>query len=157
METSAALGKPETLYKHRQIGVATMVTLGVDALVCLALSLAVSAPHARMTLLTIAGILGICTVLFCTLTVELSQDSLSWHFGPGILRKKVAITEVKDAAVTKIRFIHGWGVHLTGRGWLYNVSGFHAVEIALKSGKSFLLGSDEPEQLCSAIRRAIKS
>jgi hypothetical protein len=73
------------------------------------------------------------------------------------LRKKVAITEVKDAAVTKIRFIHGWGVHLTGRGWLYNVSGFHAVEIALKSGKSFLLGSDEPEQLCSAIRRAIKS
>jgi hypothetical protein len=153
---TAALAQPETLYKHRQLGVATIAALGVGALVCLGLSLAISSPHARAILLAIAGVLAVCAVLFCTLTVELSRDFLSWSFGPGVFRKRVVITEIKDAAVTETRFIHGWGVHLTGTGWLYNVSGFGAVEITLKSGKHFLLGSDEPEQLRSAIRRAIK-
>lgn len=152
-----ALGNPKTLYKHSQIGVAIFITLGLGTLVCLLLSLTVSAPHARLTLLSLAGVFAICTVIFCVLTIELSQDFLSWHFGPGILRKKVAIAEIKEVAVTKTRFIHGWGVHLTRNGWLYNVSGFGAVQITLKSGKSFLLGSDEPEQLCLAIQRAIHS
>lgn len=151
-----ALSKPETLYKHRQVGVATVAALGLGALVCLGFSLAVGSPDARIILLAIAGVLAISAVLFCTLTVELSRDSLSWYFGPGVLRKKVPITDIKDAAVTKTRFIHGWGVHLTARGWLYNVSGFGAVAITLKSGKRFLLGSDEPEQLCSVIRGAVK-
>jgi hypothetical protein len=149
------LSNAKTPYRHRQIGVAILVTLGLGTLVCLLLSLAVSAPHARLTLLSLAGVCGVCTVLFSSLTVELSQDFLSWHFGPGIVRKKVAIAEIKEVAVTQTRLIHGWGVHLTRNGWLYNVSGFGAVQITLKSGKCFLLGSDEPAQLCSAIQRAI--
>ena len=145
------------LYKHRQIGVAILVVLGLATLVCLMLSLVVDAPHLRLTLLSLAGALGICAVLFSSITVELSQDFLSWHFGPGILRKNVAVAEIQNVAVTETKFIHGWGIHLTRNGWLYNVSGFGAVQITLKSGKSFLLGSDEPEKLCLTLRRAIKS
>ena len=152
-----ATDNPKTLYRHRQIGFAILVALGLGTLVCLALSLAVSGPHARLTLLSLSGVLGICTVLFSSLTVELSDDSVSWHFGPGILRKKVAMGDIKEVAVTKTTFIQGWGMHLTRSGWIYNVSGFSAVQITLKSDKSFVLGTDEPEQLCSAIQRAIKS
>ncbi len=47
------------------------------------------------------------------------------------------------------------GIHLTPEGWLYNVSGFRAVAVRLKSGKRFLLGTDEPERLCQAISRAL--
>ena len=152
-----AAGNLKTLYKHRQIGVVIVVVLGLAALICLILSPVVDAPRLRLTLLSLAGAFGICTVLFSSLTVELSQDVLSWHFGPGILRKNVTVAEIKNVAVTETRFIHGWGIHLTRNGWLYNVSGFGAVQITLNSGKSFLLGSDEPEQLCSIIKRAMKS
>ena len=35
----------------------------------------------------------------------------------------------------------------TPHGWLYNVSGWEAVEITLPSGKRFRLGTDEPRRL----------
>jgi hypothetical protein len=38
---------------------------------------------------------------------------------------------------------------------LYNVSGTGAVEIKLRSGQRFRVGSDEPEALAQALRMAI--
>jgi hypothetical protein len=43
------------------------------------------------------------------------------------------------------------GIHLSRFGWLYNVSGFDAVAIILKSGKRFALGTDEPDALLQAL------
>ena len=37
-------------------------------------------------------------------------------------------------------------------GWLFNVSGLQAVEIFLRSGKKYRIGTDEPERLVEAIR-----
>ena len=51
--------------------------------------------------------------------------------------------------------MYGWGIHLTPRGGLYNVSGFRAVAVRLKGGKRFLLGTDEPERVCEAISLAL--
>jgi hypothetical protein len=31
--------------------------------------------------------------------------------------------------------------------WIYNVSGFDAVEIKMKDGKTYRIGTDEPEKL----------
>ena len=137
------------------MGVATVAALGLGAAVCLLFGIAFNAPDARLTLFVLAAVLGICAILFSSLTIELSEGWLSWRFGPGWLRKQVAIAEIKNVMVTKTRFLHGWGVHFTRNGRLYNVSGFDAVQITLKSGKSFLLGTDEPEQLRSASQRAI--
>ena len=151
-----ALGNSKIVYKHRQVGVAILVATGLAAAVCLLLASVSNTPSGRLISLSVAGALAVCSVIFSLLTVELSQDYLSWHFGPGVLHKKVPMAEMADVTVTRTRFIHGWGVHLTGDGWLYNVSGFGAVKITLRSGKTFLLGSDEPEALCAVIRRAIK-
>lgn len=142
-------------YSHKQLAVTILVALGLGAGLCLLFGIAFNAPRARLTLFLLAAVLGICAIVFCSLTIELSDSFLSWYFGPGLIRKHVATTEIKDAIVTKSRLVHGWGVHFTSKGWLYNVSGFDAVQITLKSGKTFLLGSDEPEQLCSALQRAI--
>ncbi len=48
-------------------------------------------------------------------------------------------------------------VQVTDRllAWLYNVSGFGAVLVTRANGKSFLLGSDEPEWLRLAIPEGI--
>ncbi len=57
--------------------------------------------------------------------------------------------------MTETTFLQGWGIHYTSRGWLYNVSGFRAVAVKLKSGKQFLLGTDEPAQLRAAIHHVL--
>ena len=67
----------------------------------------------------------------------------------------MSLSEIQEAEATRSSFFCGWGIHLTPRGWLYNVSSFQAVAVRLKSGKGFLLGTDEPEQLLAALRHAI--
>jgi hypothetical protein len=54
------------------------------------------------------------------------------------------------------RWYHGWGIHLTMNGWLYNVSGFRAVAVRRSDGTSFQLGSDEPEVLLAAVMTHLK-
>ena len=49
---------------------------------------------------------------------------------------------------------YGWGIHLTPYGWLYNVSGWDAVAITLRNGRRVSLGTDQPNELCAAIRRS---
>ena len=39
--------------------------------------------------------------------------------------------------------------------WIYNVSGFDAVEIILKNGKIYRIGTDVPSELEAAIKQAI--
>jgi hypothetical protein len=46
---------------------------------------------------------------------------------------------------------------LTGNGWLYNVSGWEAVEVRFKNGKRFRLGSDEAKKLVEIIRSEVAS
>jgi len=81
------------------------------------------------------------------MTVEISEKELRWHFRPGWPRKHVLLNEVASVEVIRTSFLNGWGIHYTPRGWLYNVSGFGAVAIRLRSGKQFCLGTDEPEKL----------
>ena len=90
--------------------------------------------------------------LFSSLTVEVTADELTWFFGPGVWRKTIARAEIVGAAVVTNKWWWGWGVHLTPRGWLYNVEGLQAVEVELKDGKTLRIGSDEPEKLARALR-----
>ena len=46
---------------------------------------------------------------------------------------------------------YGWGIHLTPRGWLYNVGGLDAVELALNNGRTLRIGSDEAAALARAL------
>ena len=40
--------------------------------------------------------------------------------------------------------------------WIFNVSGFDAVEIKMENGKIFRIGTDEPKKLEHAILQAIE-
>ena|SRR5262245_43124038 len=98
-------------------------------------------------------ILLVCLVLFYKLRITIEDETLCASFGPGIIRKKVRLAEIVGCEPIRIRWWYGWGIHLTPRGWLYNVSGFDAVVIALRDGKKFALGTDDPNGLTEAISR----
>lgn len=136
-------------YEHTQRGTTILVTLLAGMLLLLGLALAL--PAQLGLLFTIIGILGICGFLFSSLTIRITDRALRWEFGFGLLRREVPLAEIEKAEVTETTFLQGWGIHHTSRGWLYNVSGFQAVVVRLKSGKTFLLGTDEPDRLRAAL------
>jgi hypothetical protein len=93
----------------------------------------------------------VSAVVFSSLTIRVADGQLYWHFGPGVVKKSVPLSAIARTESTTTTFLNGWGIHLTSRGWLYNVAGRRAVHVQLRDGTQFLLGSDEPESLERAI------
>jgi hypothetical protein len=100
-----------------------------------------------------AGIL-LVGAFFSTLTIAIEDGLLRASFGPGLIQKKVRLAEIASVRPIPVRWWYGWGIRLTPHGWLYNVSGWEAVEITLRNGRRFCLGTDEPADLLKAIQEA---
>ncbi|MDH5683256.1 MAG: hypothetical protein ACETVX_06145 [bacterium] len=105
--------------------------------------------------LVVLIILGICLALFATLTVLIESDFIEIRFGIGIIRKKFALKDIESFRIVKNPWFYGWGIRLTPHGWLFNVSGFYAVEIKMKSGKKFRIGTDVPREMEQTLRQSI--
>jgi hypothetical protein len=95
---------------------------------------------------------------FGSLQVTIDGEYLRIKFGYGIYQKKFLLDEIMSAKTVKNHWYYGWGI----RGWfwprmsIYNVSGFDAVEIKMKNGKIYRIGTDEPEKLEQAILQLIR-
>jgi len=91
---------------------------------------------------------------FTTLTVEIDNQFLRFKFGFGLFRKKFALDQIESVKTVKHKWYYGWGIRfcLVPRLWIYNVSGFDAVEITHKNGSAFRIGTDEPEKLVRSIK-----
>jgi len=140
-------------YRHTQIGYLTIIVFAF-ALFLITIIMAMSVFNWIAFIVLI--ILGICLLLFSTLTVIIQEDVLEIRFGPGVIRKKFYLKDIESCQAVKNRWYYGWGIHLTPYGWLFNVSGFSAVEIRLKSGRKYRIGTDVPDELEKAIRQAIE-
>ncbi|HBR81033.1 TPA: hypothetical protein DEA21_05355 [Candidatus Uhrbacteria bacterium] len=94
---------------------------------------------------------------FSTLQVKIDEAFLSIKFGYGIFKKRFALKEIISAQSVKNHWYCGWGIRVCPRPymWIFNVSGFAAVEIVMKDGKRFRIGTDESERLETAIKKAI--
>jgi hypothetical protein len=139
-----------TTYRHTQIGRAILYLTVTIALA--AMLLAVSFPGARGGIV-VAVILLATAVTFSKLTITIDDDYLRASFGPGLVFKKIRVTEIASCEPIRIRWWYGWGIHFTPYGWLYNVSGFDAVAVTLRNGRRVSLGTDQPAELADAIRR----
>jgi hypothetical protein len=98
-------------------------------------------------------ILLVCLILFYRLRITIDAETLRASFGIGVIRKRVGLAEIVGCEPIRIRWWHGWGIHLTPCGCLYNVSGFGAVAITLRDGRKFAFGTDDPHGRVGAIRR----
>lgn len=137
-------------YQHAQPGTSTrwLLTIGI---VLAGGGLLFSASQALPLLSLVLAILVVGLALFHNLTVAVSTEWVTWRFGLGLIHKRIAIGRIQRARIIKTRWYHGWGIHHTGRGWLYNVSGFDAIELHLQDGQIVQIGTDEPQQLLRAI------
>jgi len=142
-----------SLYRHRQIGWTIIIVLGLAALFAAVAGVATLRPG----LLLIVAVTLLTGLLFSSLTIEVTESELVWFFGPGFLKRRVARNDISSAEPARNKWWWGWGVHLTLRGWLYNVDGLDAVEITQKDGESFRLGTDEPQTLARALGFATRA
>jgi hypothetical protein len=94
-------------------------------------------------------------VSFTTLTTVIDEKYLQIKFGYGIFRKKFLLGEIASVKQVKNHWYYGWGIRfrLRPKMWIYNISGFDAVEIVMKNGKVYRIGTDTPGELETAIKQ----
>jgi hypothetical protein len=145
----------DTSYKHTQIGyLIIFVMFGVFILFWTVLF------QAGYDIFVTAIMLFILVVLisFTSLSVTIDKEYLRIKFGYGIFKMKFLLKEINTAKTAKHHWYYGWGIRL----WFWprmltlNVSGFDVVEITMKNGKIYRIGTDEPKKLEQAISQALR-
>ena len=141
-------------YEHTQVGYLIIFAM-VTTMVLIGVILATSGLN--WIAVVVLVIIAMALVLFSSLTVVIWEEELEVRFGPGLVRKRIGLAEIESCKIVKNRWYYGWGIRLTPHGVLYNVSGFHAVEIKLRTGKQFRIGTDVPQELEAAIQNALSN
>jgi hypothetical protein len=137
------------LYRHTQFGVTLTLALASIALVLVAIAL-----WSPLRLgASIALVVVVASLVLChSLTTVLYADHLHCFFGFGVIQRRIPLSEIE--AVTRVRSspFDGWGLRMISGGWLWNVSGLDAIELRLRNGRRFRIGSDEAAVLEQALR-----
>src|SRR3989344_4083 len=152
-------------YKHTQIGYLILfVTLAVLVLFAwLQITARAETPSydsgTNFAITAIMALILFILASFSTLTVIVDRKFLNIRFGWGIFRKKFPLSEITSATAVKNHWYYGWGIRIWFWPYMliYNVSGFDAVEIVMKDGKIYRIGTDVPSELESALRMAMSA
>ncbi len=150
-------------YKHTQIGYLMLViTLAVLALfVWVHITVAVEPPSidsgSNFLVTAVMALILLIIGSFVTLATSIDEKFLQIKFGYGIFAKKFPLNQIASVQSVKNHWYYGWGVKVWfwPYMWVYGVSGFDAVEIILRNGKIYRIGTDAPNELEAAIKQAI--
>ena len=143
-------------YHHQQTGWVMLIGFGLTFLALLIVSVFlathVSALSALVTLFS-AALIAVLLAMFSSMTVEITDDKLSWYFGPRFWKNTISLAEIEDATPIRTKWYWGYGIKFFGPDrWLYNVSGLEAVEIKLKSGGWIRIGTNDVGGLLRPLR-----
>lgn len=151
-------------YKHTQIGYLMIaITLVILILFTWAYITASAEPPSyysgtNFAVTAIMVLILFILTSFTSLQLTIDKKYLRIKFGYGIYRKKFLLNDITSTKTVKNHWYYGWGVRawFWPKMWIYNVSGFDAVEIKLKNGKTYRIGTDEPKKLEQTIIHSIK-
>ncbi|HEU5479365.1 MAG TPA: hypothetical protein VFU90_06005 [Candidatus Tumulicola sp.] len=141
-------------YHHEQIGRFYVAMLAVAALMVVAAAVVVGAVGERAPAGFpgfVAALLGIIIVTFCRLNIDVGATELRWSMTFGWPYGRIPIADIAGAEIVPVTFWMGIGIHLTLRGWLWNVALGKGVRIRKRDGIAIVLGTDDPEGLLTAI------
>ena len=140
-------------YKHTQIGYFFLTVYGAVLLIIISLFI-----FTDYSLLAMIGliIMLIALGIFASMTVKISAQKMKIQLGLGAIRKEFPIKDIKTYRVVTHPWYYGWGIRYTPRGWIFRVSGNSGIELQMKSGKLYQVGTDEPQKLTGAINQALK-
>jgi len=140
--------RDDVVYRRTQVGTVTVLAVGAAVVLIVALSAQTGwHPVAVAVLVLLVAALA----MFCCLTIEIDRRQLRCFFGPGLIRRTIAVHEIVSAQPVRNRWYYGWGIRMTPTGWMFNVSGLEAVELALASGSRFRIGTDRPDEVIRAL------
>ncbi len=151
-------------YKHTQISyLMIIITLAMLAFFAWTYSMAVAEPPSvdswpNLAVTSTMIIIIFILASFTTLQVKVDEKHLQIKFGYGIYQRKFAIDEIQSVKRVKNKRYYGRWIRIRFRPkmLIYNVAGFDAVQIQLKSGKIYRIGTDEPQKLEQVISQKIK-
>lgn len=153
-----------TSYKHTQIGyLMIFATLSVLVLFAWLQITARAEPPSYYSGTNFAFTAIMASVLFIlasfsTLNVVIDGQFLKIRFGWGIFRKTFLLGEIATVRKVKNHWYYGWGIRLCfwPKVWIFNVSGFDAVELTMKNGEIYRIGTDEPDILEEVLLKFVR-
>lgn len=162
METKTFSVAPN--YKHTQFSyLVLVVTLAVFVLFAWVHITASAEPEStdsgpNFAITFLMALILFTLVSIMSLQVIIDESYLRIKFSFGIYQKKVSLNDIMSVKTVKNHWYYGWGIGrlLWPKMLIYNVSGFDAVEIKLKNGKTYRIGTNEPEKLEQIILEIIK-
>ncbi len=113
----------------------------------------------------LTGLFPLLTIIlfrFLTLETIINEEGISYRFRPFQRKPKVIKTEdILRFDVKKyspLKDYGGWGIRYGSakNGRAYNVSGNQGVLFEFKNGKRFLLGTQKPSEIRSALEKLMK-
>jgi hypothetical protein len=135
-------------YRHTQPGTWTVISCMAFA----ALDAAIAWQTGQWIAVAVLVLLIAVATLFSSLSVEVNESEIRWHFGPGLWTYRLSLSEIESVCLVRNRWWNGWGIRTAPGFRLYSVSGFDAVELRLKSGGVQRIGTDDPQGLAAALK-----
>lgn len=159
MATNTQIGALfEERQKFRQTWLWALVLLPTVVIVPLAL-LAPKPPGPAGVIVTIAVPLALAVAIgifaSATMTTLVTPGELRLRYVPFFVDKRIAIADI--ARFTPLHYSFwstGYGIHYSKYGWVYNVDGSEGVQVELRSGKRFLMGTQRLVELTAALEQA---
>ena len=87
--------------------------------------------------------------------VIVTRESINIRFGLGLKVKQVPLAQIAAVELHEfsgLRDFGGFGIRTNGQMTGYFLRGSQGVKVTITGGKQYLIGSDHPESLYSAIR-----
>ena len=137
-----------TPYRHTQIGWIVIGTVFLVGLIAVPPLSAIGFTAAFTLFVSVGAAVLLC---FFRLTVTVNEDYLEARFGIGLLKRRVALDQIRSFTSVRNPWYYGWGYRFIPGGRLYNISGLSAVELVIPSGLRLRIGSNEPEALVAAL------
>jgi len=138
-------------YKHTQISYVIIIALIAVALIFgnILIQTGFNLPVVIATILLLFVLAS-----FTSLQVTIDEEYLRIKFGYGIFWKKFLLNEISSVKTVKNHWYYGWGIRrwLWPKMWIFNISGFDAIEIIMKNGKIYRIGTDEAKKLEQEIK-----
>ena len=140
------------LYKHTQTGYLLLIIYSIIILFVVSLIIVTGFnPFVLGAMIILLIALG----SFSALTVVVDDRMIQIRFGFGVIRKTFLLKEIELFRPVRNPWYYGWGIRFTPRGWLFNVSGFSAIELQKKNGKLYRIGTDDIDKLTKALEGAL--
>lgn len=142
-------------YRHAQVGLLGFALMMIFAIGWLAVATGMMIAAKRSAFMLVPGIVTmIFAFAFRALTVEINGERVSVSFCGGLIRRRIALADIRQAQAVRNTWLHGWGIKMIKGGWMFNISGLDAVELDLANGSKFRIGTDQPKRLVAALRSA---